>query len=51
MKEIYETPECNLISYVSSENLATSFSFDEMLLGSGNKGAAPVESSDISFDF
>lgn len=50
MKEVYEAPECNLISYVSAENLAASFSFDDMLIGS-NKGQAPIESSDISFDF
>ena len=51
MKEIYEAPELNLISYVPAENLASGIKveFDDMLIGNGS--GAEIESGDIGFDF
>ena len=51
MKEIYESPELNLISYVPAENLASSFGFEDLLQGIGGQGNTTIESSDIGFDF
>ena len=51
MKEIYEAPELNLISYVPAENLASSFGFEDLLQGNGGQGGANIESGDIGFDF
>ena len=52
MREIYEAPELNLINYVPKEKLASSIGFGDMALGNGMSGEnAPVESTDISFDF
>lgn len=51
MKEIYESPELNLISYVPAENLASSFGFEDLLAGNGGQGQTPIESGDIGFDF
>lgn len=54
MREIYEAPELNMISYEPKENLASSagIGFGDMYLGNGMSGdKAPIESTDISFDF
>lgn len=52
MRGIYEAPELNLISYVPAEKLASSVDFGDMSLGSGmSNEQAPIESTDISFDF
>lgn len=51
MKEIYESPELNLISYVPAENLASSFGFEDLLQGQGGRGNTTIESGDIGFDF
>ena len=51
MKEIYEAPELNLISYVPAENLASSFGFEDLLQGNGGPGNTPIDSSEIGFDF
>lgn len=53
MKEIYEAPELNLISYVPAENLATqSIDFGNLHLGTEvqvSKGT--YEGSEIGIDF
>ena len=54
MREIYEAPELNMISYEPKENLASSagIGFGDMYLGNGMSGdKAPIESTDISIDF
>ncbi len=51
MKEIYQSPELNLISYVPAENLASSFGFEDLLQGDGGPGGTPIVSGDIGFDF
>ena len=61
MREIYEAPELNLISYVPLEKLASSIGFGDMSVGIGGSNGkdsismggdkAPIESTDISFDF
>ena len=51
MKELYETPELNLISYVPAENLAATFGFEDLLAGNGGTNNAPIESGDIGIDF
>ena len=52
MKEHYEAPELNMISFAPVERLASSFGFDDMSVSAGmSTGKAPVESSDISYDF
>ena len=40
MKEIYETPELNLISYVPAENLAATF--EDLLNGNGGLDKDPI---------
>ena len=51
MKEIYESPELNLISYIPAENLATgAFGFDDLVDGNGGQ-ADKVISGDPVFDY
>ena len=47
-KEIYESPELNLVSYIPAENLA--FGFQDLLDGNGGQGEEPVISGDV-FDY
>lgn len=51
MKEIYQSPELNLISYVPAENLASSFDVEDLLAGKAGQGGTPIVSGDIGFDF
>lgn len=52
MREIYEAPELDLINYIPAEKLASSVGFGDMSFGNGmSNEQAPIESSDISFDF
>lgn len=50
MKEIYEAPELNLISYVPAENLTT-LDFGDLMAGLGGEGETPIESGDLGIDF
>ena len=49
MKEMYEAPELNLISYFPNEKLAT-FDFEGLLNGEGGQSNNSFESGD-PFDF
>lgn len=50
MKEMYEVPELELISFVSGENLATgTFDYDDM--GEDNWVPAEESTGDLNYDF
>ena len=50
MKEIYESPELNLISYVPAENLST-IDFGGLVGGNGGGVETPPDSGDFGIDF
>lgn len=50
MKELYEAPELNLISYIPMENLAASIEIEDMLNGQGGKAEDPI-SGEPKFDY
>ena len=51
MKEIYESPELNLISYVPAENIAyVEFDFGQLSIGNGGENRNQL-SGDIGIDF
>ena len=50
MKELYEAPEMNLISYIPAENLAFAFGFEDLLQGKPTMRGATEESDDIGLD-
>lgn len=52
MRELYESPELNIISFVPAENLANDFGFGDISVGNGmSNKETPVESTDIGIDF
>ena len=52
MRENYEAPELNLISFLPQEKLASSIGFNDMSVSAGiSNEQAPIESTDISVDF
>ena len=50
MKEIYEAPELNLISYFPCEKVAT-FDFEGLLNGEGGQSTEDFTSKEPAFDY